>query len=309
MPGGTDTRLSYRDQALADASVPQALKDLLTRIIPEKRFDDLRELVHEGVIDPLLVPEKFPLMSAVSQVMASAEWKEWLPVLFSAHPESLSVALMPKGYYDTSIANYTPNEGYRSAIEKPQLLSWLLQRGDTPVLDIVALMPIEAAPQMLETTALPRYGNSDKVPEPLFHHIFNTNEMTVANLDKIERMTGGSDFLKIKNARGETMFHRIVSQANWKEDDDKLDLASWMLQRNPQLVNEPDRFGWTPLDRFLSHTQGVTDNSMGRLLIASGARLDKQIAPKFNLATELDERSGKRLDKPQIRKLSGPSTP
>ncbi len=53
--------------------MPQALKDLLTRIIPEKRFDDLRELVKHGVIDPLAVPEKHPLMSPVSQVMATGD--------------------------------------------------------------------------------------------------------------------------------------------------------------------------------------------------------------------------------------------
>ena len=42
-----------------------------------------------------------------------------------------------------------------------------------------------------------------------------------------------------------------------------------------------------------------------RLLIVSGARLEKQMAAKFNVAAELDERSGKRLDKPLPRRLPG----
>jgi hypothetical protein len=71
-----------------------------------------------------------------------------------------------------------------------------------------------------------------------------------------------------------------------------------MLQRKPELVNEPDRFGWTPLDRLLSRCQGKYDTSMGRLLVASGARFEKQLAPNFNIAAEIEERSGARIGKP-----------
>ena len=68
------------------------------------------------------------------------------------------------------------------------------------------------------------------------------------------------------------------------------------------LVNEPDRYGWTPLDRLVSLSPERLDTSMSRLLIASGGTLQKQIAPKFNFAAELEKRDAQRLDKPAAPK-------
>ena len=298
MPGLRDEVLSPRDAALADATVSQALKDLLTRIIPEKRFDDMRELVKQGVIDPLDVPEKHPLMSPVSQVMATGDdSKKWLSALFSADSEAMQKAVMPKGYYGSDISRFDVRYG----LERPPLLGVLLGN-PAKVLEMVTTLPAIAG-KVLGWKSIPQYGDT---PEPLFHHLYNASEFTVKTLDMLEQLTGGTEFLNIRDSRGATMFHRIVSHANWVEDESKLDMASWMLQKNPQLLNDPDRFGWTPLDRLLARTKGELDSSMGRFLIVAGGRLERQMAAKFNVAAELDERSGKRLDKPFTRKLPGP---
>ncbi len=106
---------------------------------------------------------------------------------------------------------------------------------------------------MLAWESVPQYTD---MAEPLFHHLFGAGDFTVKTLDMLEQMTGGTEFLNIKNSRGATMFHRIVSNASWTETEDKLDLAAWMLQKNPQLLNDPDRFGWTPLDPPALPAQG-----------------------------------------------------
>jgi hypothetical protein len=294
--------MSIRDDALADPSVPQALKDLLTRIIPEKRFDELRQLVQDGALDPLAIPENYPLMSAVSQAMSQPEKLDWLLALFSASPESLFKAVVPTGYYNiTDITQYAPGR-YQYNIERPELVAKLYENSETPLADVLTLMPSRALDLLGKNLSLRK---NEKTPDPLLHQIYNTPEFSIATLDRLEKLTGGSDFLSIKNARGETMFHRVTANASYADNDQMLDIASWMLQRKPLLVNEPDRFGWTPLDRLISRSGGKSDHAMGRFLIASNAKLEKQIAPHFNLAAELAERSGQRLEKPQVKKFPG----
>lgn len=295
-----------RDQALQDASVPTALKDLANRIIPGARFDDFREAVETGAIDPLDVPEKFPMMSAVSQVLALPDAKEqmkWLKELFDGSPEKFRDAVAPNfgfqwGRPDTNIASYDDYRGYE--VERTPLFSLLAQRADVTLADFFALDPQALAQDVVNRDA-------SQAAQPLLHHIAFTRELSVKALDDIEAATGNADFLLIKNARGETLFHRIASYHGNHEDESKLDILSWMSMRKPQLVNEPDRFGWTPLDRLLAHSRGKIDTMLGRFLLASNAKLAKQIAPEFNLKAQLQENEGLGLDKQPSRKLATPT--
>ncbi|MEZ0225586.1 MAG: hypothetical protein ACAH83_13605 [Alphaproteobacteria bacterium] len=296
------TARTEKDIALDDPKLPPILRHLAERVIPEKREAELRALIQEGALDPLMDCEAQPLLSPVSQVMnmAKEDTGPWLKILFSGAPEKIAQAKCPcrsfrNGGFSTDL-NY--RDYYNTGIETPKLLSVLLTRTETPVVELTSL-----APWSLTEKIPDRYGNNGD--EPLLHSVLQTREFSVATFDKLEKLTGGVDFLGIKNSRGETLFHRIVSNCGWCEDITRLDVASWMLQRRPELVNEPDRFGWTPLDRMLSLSQGKLDTSMGRLMIVSGARLEKQMATQFNLAAALEERSGSRLDKPAPRKPGG----
>lgn len=295
-----------RAEALQDASVPAVLKDLANRIIPGQRFDDFREAVECGALDPLDVPEKFPMMSAVAQVLALPDAKEqmkWLKELFEGTPEKFRAAVAPNfGYQwgspNTDIAAYDDYRGYQ--VELTPLFSLLAQRPDVTLADFFALDPAALSQDIVGRDA-------SQAPQPLLHHIAFNRELTVKALDEIEAATGNADFLLIKNARGETLFHRIASYHGNHEDEAKLDLLSWMSQRKPQLVNEADRFGWTPLDRLLVHSRGKIDTSLGRFLLASNAKLAKQIAPEFNLKAQLQENEGLGLDKQPSRKLGTPT--
>lgn len=295
-----------RMQALQDASVPSSLKDLANRIVPDNRFEDFREAVECGAIDALDMPEKFPMMSAVSQVLALPDAKDqikWLKELFDGSPEKFRAAVAPNfgfkwGSPNTSIAAFDDFRGYE--LEHTPLFSLLAQRADVSLADFFAFDP-----QALSQDIVGR--DASQAPQPLLHHIAFTRELTIKALDEIEAATGNADFLLIKNARGETLFHRIASNNGHHEDEAKLDLLSWMSQRKPQLVNETDRFGWTPLDRLLSHSSGKLDTSLGRFLLASNAKLAKQIAPEFNLKAQLQENEGLGLDKQPSRKLGTPA--
>lgn len=295
-----------RAEALQDPGVGTALKDLANRIIPGARFEDFREAVEAGAIDPLDVPEKFPMMSAVSQVLALPDAREqmkWLKELFEGSPEKFRAAVAPNfgfqwGQPNTSIAAYDDYRGYE--VERTPLFTLLAQRADVTLADFFALDP-DALSQPVSSR------DSSQLPQPLLHHIAFNRELTVKALDDIEAATGNADFLLIKNARGETLFHRIASYNGNHEDEAKLDILSWMSMRKPQLVNEPDRFGWTPLDRLLAHSRGKIDTMLGRFLLASNAKLAKQIAPEFNLKAQLQENEGLGLDKLPSRKLATPT--
>jgi hypothetical protein len=290
---------TVRDEALDDPRLPPVLKHLAEHIIPEKRETELRALVREQALDPLMICDAQPLLSPVAQVMnmPTADTVPWLNILFSGAPEKMAYAKCPcrgfrNGNFSTDL-NY--HDYYNTGIESPLLLTVLISRTETPLSDLTALFP-----QVLAEKIPDRYGNNSD--EPFVHSLLQSREFSVATFDRLEELTGGVDFLNIKNSRGETLFHRVVRNYGWCEDITKLDVASWMLQRKPELVNEPDRFGWTPLDRMLSLCQGKLDTSMGRLMIVSGARLEKQMATQFNLAAALEEHSGSRLDKTVPRK-------
>ena len=291
---------SRRDKALADPGVPQVLEDLAERIIPNRDVEEFRHLVNSGAIDPLLVCEAQPVLSPVSQVMGlpAEEADAWLKTLFSANPVVMTQAVCPCYGFRNGRFSTDPNyydAYYGNDLEKPSLLSVLAARSDTPVVNIAKILPAALALPVAD-----RYGNVGD--QPLLHQMLDSKEFSVATFDRLAEITGAADFLAIRNSRGETLFHRIAGNNNYAEDPAKLDVASWMLQRRPELVNDPDRFGWTPLDRLLSRSQGKVDTSMGRLLIVSGAKLEKQIAPHFNLQAALDENAGARLDKPATRK-------
>lgn len=298
-----DDRTDYRRIALDDQSVSQVLKDLHERIIPEKNLAAFRRLVEEGGISPAMAYGEQPLMSPVSQVLAmdAESAAEWLKALFSKEPHLAGTAKAPGwglrwGNFSSDIRRYDGD-----GIETPLLMTVLAARGDNGILETAALYPAALANEVPA-----RDGGAG---EPLFHQLLASGAFSIRALDRLEELCGGADFLTIKNARGETLLHRIAADPAWGESQDKLDAASWMLQKNPQLANAPDRFGWTPLDRLLSRAQGKLDSSMGRLLLASGARLEKQIAPHFNLAAVLQAQEEKRLEKPPVRRLLSPGHP
>jgi hypothetical protein len=289
-----------REKAMADPAVPAALKDLAERILPQRLEGELRRSVAAGVIDPLKICDAQPLLSPVSQVMGLPleETSAWLKILFSTDPVKMMHATCPctgfrYGRFSTDLDNRDPY--YGTDVETPSLLSVLASRTQTPIVDIAKILPAALSMPVADI-----YGNN--AIEPLLNQLPDSREFSIETFDKLEEAYGSPDFLLIKNSRGETLFHRIAAHTASAEDQLRLDVASWMLQRRPELVNESDRFGWTPLDRMLSQARGKIDTSMGRLLIVSGAKLAKQIAPPFNLAAALDEHGGSRLDKPAPRK-------
>lgn len=293
----------YKKEALEDASVPPALKRLAEEVIPNKDFSAFRAMVESGEISPGMESGNQPLLAPAAQILSLPEdvdISKWMSVLFGGDIEKIREAKVStwsgyynRGYFDLS--NYAGQELAERAL-LPILVS---SYGGAAVTKLAAM-----SPQLLAERVADRDGQ--KPEDPLLHHALGGNNISVETLDRLEELTGGAEFLKIKNKRGETLFHRIVANSSWVENSDRLDQASWMLQRNPKLVNEPDRFGWTPLDRLLANTQGKSDSSMGRFLLAAGARLEKQIAPSFNLAAVLRAEEEKRLDKPPVRKLPAP---
>lgn len=293
-----------RDKALADPDVPAALKRLLTDIVPRKDFDALRALVQTGEIDPLYIPPSQPLISAVSVLVSAEDSTKWLSALFSAAPQSFFAAkLASSDYYGTNIDRFDINRNY-GTIQQLPLAPFVMKDTAAPVTKLLEILP-EMAEKLLRMP-FPQTRVSGQPEEVLLHHLVSGNEFTVEALDKIEKLTGGDDFLMIRNARGETLFHHLASNTSWSDDSDRLDIAGWMLQRKPLLVNDADRFGFTPLDRLVMNSRGKVDTAMGRLLLASGAKLEKQIAPGFNLKAALQEHSETRLDKAPIRRAAVP---
>lgn len=292
-----------REMALEDPGVPEVLRHLAKTLIPEKRSDELAALIRAGALEPLMICDAQPLLSPVSQIMGMVKEDAdiWLKILLGDDPEKWAAAKCP--CYGFRNGRFSTDPDYKDSyysmtLETPSLLAVLAARTDTPVVEVAQIVPAALALPYAD-----RYGNV--ADQPLLHQLLQSREFSIETFDRLEKLTGGVEFLNIKNSRGETLFHRIVSNFSSCENLVHLDVASWMLQRRPELVNEPDRFGWTPLDRMLSQSQGKLDTSMGRLMIVSGARLEKQMATQFNLAAALDEHSGARLDKPAPRKASG----
>ncbi|HYD18814.1 MAG TPA: hypothetical protein VEF76_10085 [Patescibacteria group bacterium] len=286
-----------RDQALADDSVPKVLKDLATRIIPEKRLEDFKALVYHGDLEPQMTSAAHPLISALSQVLAmpdKAEQLQWLKALFDQNPDAMKNATVSAfgSAPNTSIDAY--NDRYRSyPVEQTSFLRFLVLRSDITADDVAAL-----SPALLSEVIK---GRDEALPaQALMHHINEAREIKVATLDRLAELTDGDDFLLIKNARGETLFHRVAAQPGNGDAEDKIDMASWMLKRRPQLLNESDRFGWTALDRLVSRSKGAVDTGMGRLLLSQGAKLSKQISPGFNLKAQLAENEGLGFGKPNL---------
>lgn len=293
----------YKKEALQDASVPAALKRLAEDVIPNRSLAAFRAMVESGEISPGMASGDQKLMSVEAQILSLPEEEDtsqWFSVLYAGDTKKLLAAQVSSwsGYYNRGYFDLANYDG-ETLTDYPLLGVLLNIYGDKAVTRLAAL-----SPALLSETLANREGRP--LDEPLLHLAFTDNNIKIETLDRLEELAGNADFLKIKNKRGETLFHRIASNSSWTENSERLDLASWMLQRNPKIVNEPDRFGWTPLDRLLSATRGVTDSSLGRLLLASGAKLEKQIAPGFNLAATLQAEEEKRLDKSPVRKLPGP---
>ncbi|MDE1151326.1 MAG: hypothetical protein PW788_02220 [Micavibrio sp.] len=279
-----------------EGSTAALLQDLAFRIIPRQRFDEVRDLVRTGRLDVTKVWEENPLMSPLSQLAGAPEWKKFLQAAFADAPEAALNAPCPCHSFRSGGASTDPSTfhaTYSNTIETPNLATFLLRSGKT--MGDVA----EALPQLLAAPVGDYYNNN---PQPMLFMLLANEREIVAMLDALEKSTGGCEFLYQKNARGETLFNTIAQNASYREDPARLDAASWMLQRRPALVNECDRFGWTPLDRFISSAGINFDCSMGRLLVAAGAEFARQVAPGFNLATAVEERAGRRLDKPQPKK-------
>jgi hypothetical protein len=290
---------SSREKALADPAVPAVLKDLAAHVAQNDR-EALRSMVESGAIDPLFTCAAQPLLSPVSQMFAADDPVAWLKILFAKQPEKIAEAQCPCYNFGSSSfsvdLNFPDNRWNSAQLETPGLLPVLSERlrgtgKKRSVCDIAELCPAALGVKVANYKGETGDG-------PLLHHLLNYDELSVAALDRLEAITGNADFLLLRNDRGETLFHRIAADSYRREDLPKLDAASWMLQKRPELVNTADRFGWTPLDRHISVDSGKCDNSMGRLLLASGAKLAKQIAPGFNLRALLDERDA--LDKPAV---------
>jgi len=286
--------------ATADTQKQEAytalLEDLSFRIIPEKRFDELRDLVRTGKLDLTKVWEPNPLMSAVSQLAGAPDWQEFFKAAFEAAPEAALDAPCPCHGLRTGNASTNPatfHNSYGNSVETPNLATFLLRSGKG-IADIA-----KALPQLLDAPVGDYYNRN---PQPMLFAVLGSEREIVDQLDALEAATGGCEFLYLRNARGETLFHTIAQSPSSRDDQARLDAVSWMLERRPGLVNERDRFGWTPLDRFVSFAGANVDCAMSRLLVAAGAEFSRQIAPGFNLAAAVEERAGRRLDKPQPKK-------
>jgi hypothetical protein len=82
-------------------------------------------------------------------------------------------------------------------VEVPSLLTALATRTQTPVVTFA-----EFSPALLSACIADRYGYSSSMP--LLHTMQNGAELSPATFDRLEALTGGAEFLNIRNARGET---------------------------------------------------------------------------------------------------------
>ncbi len=269
------------------------LQDLRARIIPQQLYGEFKALLADRTFDVLTPFDPDLLLSPLSQICAAPESTRWLKMVAEAEPEKFASASCPHAILYRNNRTANPAEvDYRSTVVKGELASFLFFSGKKPA-EIA-----EIEPKLLGATVSDEYNRKFT----LLFQALQTSEDPIAALDGIAAATGNADFIYTRNERGETPLHFIAQQSVYAEDKLRIDVVSWMLQKKPLLANEPDRFGWTPLDRYVSQNAERLDTSMVRLLIASGAALEKQIAPKFNFAAELAKRDAQRLDKPATPK-------
>lgn len=276
------TGLDLKRAALAKADMPAVLKDFHLRILPEKRYAELADMVRAGTFDPLFSYEAFPLLSPVTAILGQADWREGLKALFSAAPEKLNEAKIHRfrsyssgNKRSFSLLEYEEGNTYW---DSPILLVKYFSEEKKNLFEIAALFP---------SLFYQRKVNPDGEICPYLFDVATQEKLTVQRLEMIKDVAGSVDFLNLTDSKGRTLFYKFLQEAQVR-DVNALDAATWMLMHKPELVNIPDHLGWTILDRLIVSSGGDYDTPMGRLLVASGARLNRQVAPKFNLAAEIE---------------------
>lgn len=278
----------------------ELLQDLATRIIPENLFNEVRNLVRTGQLDVTKVWEPEPLLSPISQLAGAPEWQDFLRAAFADKPEAAVNAPCPchnlhRGFASTDPTTVDTSNNGRNGVEMRNLATFLYRSGKT------ANQILEALPQLLLS---PIADTNNANPQQLLFVDLVNSAQIVEHLDALEASSGNTEFLKLKNTRGQTLFHAIAQSPSFREDYVRIDALSWMLERRPEIINEPDRFGWTPLDRLMAFSNGNVDSPLGRLLLSAGARLSRQIAPGFNLAATIETRKFNNIPKLQLKKSS-----
>jgi ankyrin repeat protein len=112
----------------------------------------------------------------------------------------------------------------------------------------------------------------DKVEDKNFADDFGRRPIHYAAMRSVEHvqfiMDVGGD-LRLENKTGQTALHLSVGTG-------RVDLVEFILSRTKDLINEPDKDGWTPLHWAVrpSHTWGMpadTDVDIIKLLLSHGA--------------------------------------
>lgn len=289
---------AYVTQMLADDSVPQAAKILHTGIIPAKDTAAFTALVESGQLraDMCGADCAHPLASPLSQVlsMGEPERTSWLSSLlrhYDGDAAALKIASYYSGSHTTRLAGYT--EGSHR-IGHDSLVYHLQTRCGMNLFQIAQIDGRLLAAQV---------KNGD-VMQPLLFNLLANAQLTLDNLDTLAASAGNADFLLAADAQGQTLFMRLASHYGYREHAATLDCMSWMLMHHPHLVNQQDRLGWTPLDRYIAAAARANEargeSTLLRMLVAGGAEFNRQVAPGFNLAEAVEARKSPLRHKPTL---------
>ncbi len=289
---------STYDKVMESDATPAVLKTLLKDIVPSKNLKALKEMVASGEITPYTASPEHKLANALGIIMSADSDAggdgEWLKTLFSKNPEAvcdpnLRVHSYGGGQGVTSLRRYDgENVSNLSFFEHLRTRKRLKFDELIDVSTDFLLMSVQDGDRNV----------------PFVHTLVSNEQPRLERYEALEKKLGSAAFINSVDDRGETMFYKIVSARNFIDDRRAHDVATWMLMKNPDLVNVADRLGWTPLDRHVSEALDPSKtNDMLALLVTSGAKLNRQIAPQFNLSAEVERRSEEKMDKPAF---SGP---
>jgi hypothetical protein len=220
----------------------------------------------------------------------------WLKELFSTTTSLEETLTVPMIY--TGSSNWTFSiDRQTSEVAKPQdFAAYLLGSGGKNIFSIT-----EISPALLGQTV-----KIDQRVLPLLHSLQLQSPFTIAELEKLFRDCDPAFFLGTRDARGKTLFFDIAINPNNRESVNMIDVTSWMLLKQPNLIHMTDNLGWTVLDRYIlnlsSQRVDPLESSMLRLLVSAGAQFNRQVAPRFNLAAEVEKRTNPLFEKPGISK-------
>lgn len=288
-PASPPSKPAAAQAFLADDAAPPALKRLFSEVLPARDLAAFCQMVDAGDFDDAVTCDAHPFAGALAQLLTlkTEELHNWLRPLL--HRREIDAGNLELCYYYNGNSYSSSLADYRGqSIQKVALAGWLMSNRSMKIHDL-ARIDVRLLSQNLQI---------DGLQQPLVMQMFSSSECNWQGLQKLAEAAGSDDFLHYKNMRGETLFYRLCLHRNYFENPPTLEALSWMIDRAPQLVNATDDAGWTVLDRhvmLLTRYDNLgrgtmAETAMTRLLMSAGAELKRQIAPGFNLASEMEKR-------------------